>query len=120
MCAAMRKPSGRVLANRVDIYRATTVRRGTGYDPTYSATPDVAGVPCSVQNSSRMGGETGTARLTQVNEYDVMFAADYGLMIRDRLVWVDSAGTSHTLYIETSYDNAGRGAAFTVSCTELI
>lgn len=116
----MRKPSGRVLRNVVDIFLPVDGRSGTGLEYTYASTPTYGSVPCTVQPQAQQGDVGGLARLTQVNYYDVLFSADYVPPIRAKLLWTDDTGTVHNLIVETSWDHAGRGAAFTVSCVERI
>jgi hypothetical protein len=76
-------------------------------------------VPCSVQPAlpSREFDDTG-ARIVEKTMYDVMFRDNYSLKADDKIVWVDDVSVSHNLYVHGNADQAGRGAAFVVSCEE--
>lgn len=116
----MRKPSARVLANRIDLYRAIPGVSGTGYRPTYPDTPDVSSIPCSVQPTQLVAGEEGgPQRVNVINAYRVITSRDWNMGVRDKLVWTDTLGVSRTLFVETTKDNAGRGAAFSVVAVEM-
>lgn len=116
----MRRPGARVLHNRVDLYRATTTRSGTGYKAAYADTPDVVLIPCSVQPVDLSAGEDGgPQRVNVTSAYRVIMDRDWGMQVRDKLTWVDSRGTTRALYVETTKDNAGRAAAFSVVAVEM-
>lgn len=117
----MRKPSGRLLINRVDVYVATTAQGADGsYQPTYPSTPTYSSVPCTVQSPSININTDEFQRVTETKDYKVMFATDLGLNPRDKIVWIDSSGVSHSLFVDASKDYAGRGAAFGVHASETI
>lgn len=116
----MRKPSARCLVNTVDLYRFTpTMDAAGGITGDPYATAFAEGVRCSVQPALpvREFDDEGQ-RLVQKTMYNVMFAANYSLKIDDKIVWVDSASVPHNLYVHGNADQAGRGAAFVVSCEE--
>lgn len=115
----MRRPSGRVLRNRVDISHAVEGTSGAGVTYSYPSRPDLESVPCSVQPQVQDTDPESLARLTRVNRYSVHFGGQVDVAIRDKLVWVDDAGDDHTLMVETDYDNAGRAAMWTVDCVEV-
>lgn len=116
----MRKPSARVLANRVDLYRAVAGISGTGYKPTYSAYPDVVSIPCSVQPVALTAGEEGgPRRVNVISAYRLIFDRDWDMDVRDKLAWTDSLGVTRTLFVETTKDNAGRNAAFSIVAVEI-
>lgn len=116
----MRRPSARVLHNRVDLYRAIPGVSGTGYKPTYASYPDVVLIPCSVQPVELMAGEEGgPQRVNVISGYRLIFDRDWGMSVRDKLVWTDSLGTTRNLFVETTKDNAGRNAAFSVVAVEI-
>ena len=116
----MLSPSSMVLINRCDIYPAVTGRDvdgGTAY--TYP-TRTGASVPCSIQAQGVIEVVDDQQRVTQLNEYKVMFANQQDVSPRDKLVYVDAGGVTRELFVEAQRDEAGRGAAFTVRATERI
>lgn len=114
----MFSPSANVLANRVDIYRLTNAQDADGgYTPTYTLYR--SGVPCTVQQD---GGDEyvddSTAnRITQVNVYLVIFGTNPNVNPRDKFVWRDG-GSTHTLFVKSSENCAGRGSAWAVKAIE--
>jgi hypothetical protein len=48
-----------------------------------------------------------------------MFTENYSLKTDDKIVWVDTAGTTRNLFVLGSDDQAGRGAVFVVNCQEV-
>ena len=108
----MRSPSGRVLANRVDAYRAIPGQdTGGGYHPSYPGISDMAQLPCSVQYTGTGEDVVTYNRITVVNMYDVIFGSDPRLNPRDRLVWTDIS-PNRTLMVQANpLSEAGRGAA---------
>lgn len=117
----MRSPSSRVLANRVDLYLATLGQDADGAPQwTYPAIPTRAGVACSVQAGAVEEVVDEQQRVTQERQYKVMFAAATLVKPRDKFVYVDSSGVSHTLFARVERDEAGRGAAFMVRAIERV
>ncbi len=114
----MRSPSQRVLINRVDIYRATTGRDLDG-GVKFPFSLVAQGVPCTAQAQS-FGEDNSLERITEVNEWKVIFGAEQNVSPRDKLVLTDSQGVLRTLIVEASRDEAGRGAAFTVRAVEKV
>ena len=116
----MRPPSSRCLVNRVDLYRFTPTRDaagGVGGDP--YTTPFATDVACSVQPAPpERGFDNDTGRLIQKNRFNVVFRGHHALNLDDKVFWVDSSGSPHHLYVQGAADQAGRGAAFVVSCEE--
>lgn len=115
----MATPSGAVLSNRVDIYKAVQGRAGTGVQFTYPDAPDVSAAPCSVQAVIRRSQPDDLARLSAYMMYDVHFGTNYSLKIRDKLIWKDSVGILRNLFVEYMFDDSGRGYVFTARCTEV-
>lgn len=119
----MRSPSARVLINSVDIYVGTEGRDlNAGPKEIYPTSPTYAAVPCTVQvgayTEQTATDADGQDRITQLLEYRIMFGQNYGITARDKIIYVDSAGTSHTLFAQAQRDEAGRGAAFTIRADE--
>lgn len=116
----MPPPSPRCLSNRVALYRLSPTQdedAGFGADP--YGPPFATDVPCSVQPAQPVRVlDPATRRMVESTRYDVMFRDDHSLVVDDKLVWVDEAGTSHTLYVRGAVDQAGRGLAIVVSCEE--
>jgi hypothetical protein len=60
-------------------------------------------------------------RITQLQEWRLMFGFPFpAVKARDKIIYVDFSGVTHTIFVEAARDNAGRGAALTVMCTERI
>lgn len=117
----MRKPSARCLPNTVDLYRFTPTKDAAGgITGSPYTTAFETGVSCSVQPSApeRFLDDT-TGRLIQKTVYDVMFTVNYSLKTDDKIVWVDTAGATRSLFVLGTDDQAGRGAAFVVNCQEV-
>lgn len=117
----MRKPSSRCLSNRVSLYRAVWSQDADGGDQATYPTALATDVPCSVQPAlpAREFDDTG-ARIVEKTMYDVMFRDNYQLTADDKIEWADDVGTLHELFVHGNADQAGRGAAFVVSCEERI
>jgi hypothetical protein len=119
----MRSPSAKVCTNRCDIYVAanpTTADIAGGMVFAYPSAPTARQVPCTIQATMIREVVDEQDRITQVLEYKVMFAGFQNVSPRDKLLYQDPAGTTHTLFVEVQRDEAGRGAAFTVRATEKI
>lgn len=116
----MRSPSARCLPNRVDLFRfAPTQDEDAGVLANPYGAAFATAVPCSVQPAEPgRFVDRETSRGIQKTTYNVTFATDRGLVADDKIVWVDEAGTIHVLFVHGSADQAGRGAAFVVSCEE--
>jgi hypothetical protein len=115
----MRSPSSRVLINRIDIYVGVP-----GLDAvrapqwTYPDLPTLRDIPCTVQSLGPMEVVDDQNRITQTSAYMVMFASDPGVKPRDKIIWRDNTRTLRTLFVQSSFDEAGRGAAFTIRAIE--
>jgi hypothetical protein len=115
----MRSPSPRALSSRVSLYRAVVVQDEDGGEVVSYGAAMATDVPCSVQPADPVRLlDPATLRLVQKTLYDVIFGTDYGLRADDKVVWVDSAGLSHNLYVHGSSDQAGKGACLVVSTEE--
>lgn len=116
----MRKPSSRCLVNTVSLFRFAPVQdEDAGVAANRYGAAFATGVPCSVQPAEPERFLDGdTARLIQKTMWDVIFRDDYSLATDDKIVWVDTAGVSRKLFVHGNADQAGRGAAFVVSCEE--
>ena len=127
----MRKPSGRVLRDRIDIYYAggvayqnlansqNTTGADGGYSPAFNATPDVAGFPCSVQYKEESEGIMDELnRITEIRRYAIICADDPEVDPRDMIQYADNSGFTHTLFVEASNDQAGRGSCWRIQATE--
>lgn len=118
----MRSPSPRCLANTVTVYRYAPSQdedAGATFNQT-SATVLARSVPCSVQPARPEAdyGE-GQDRVFQVNQYTVIFPIDYGVNIKDVIVWVDGLVT-RTLSVVGAVNWAGRSSAWGVTAREII
>lgn len=114
----MRKPSSRVLKNTVDLYSGTLTpdtEGGPGWS--YPTIPMTANVRCSVQPMETTEVIDEQGRLTQVRDYEIMFASDPGLKPRDKIIWRDVT-PNRTLFYQAVDDQAGREAAFVAKATE--
>lgn len=127
----MRSPSGRVLRDTIDIYYAggakfaglanapnLTTQDG-GYSPGFNTTPNISGFPCSVQYRNQSEGTTEELnRVTEVREYSILCGSDPQVDPRDQILYVDNSGNPHTLYVEASNDQAGRGGCWRIKAVE--
>ena len=116
----MRSPSSRILTNTVDIYRyAPTQDADGGIAPSPYGAAAATAVACSVQPDDPMRlYDDKTGRIIEKTVYDVLFATDYSLKADDKLVWTDDAGTTRTLFVMGTANQAGRGGCFSVSAEE--
>jgi hypothetical protein len=117
----MRSPSARVLQNTVTAYRylgGQTTDAGLKSN-SYGTTPIASGVACSVQpdDPERMYDDAGRI-VREIRTYSIMFGSNPGLQANDKVTWTDTLGVSHDLFVLGTADQAGRGAAFVVSCEE--
>lgn len=114
----MRSPSAKVTINSVSIFHAVTGRDDVGGPTwTYPGTPDIACVACTVQPSAREV-EDEQLRVTMVVVYYVMFSLYVDVRARDQILWTDNGGKLRTLFVTSTFDEAGRGAAFTITAVE--
>lgn len=117
----MPSPSAAVLVNTVDIYRAIPGQDADGAPQfTYPGNPTLAQVPCTVQAMAVNEVIDEQQRITQEREYKVMFAAATLAGPRDKIIYVDWSGVTHTLFAHIERDEAGRGAAFVVRAIERV
>lgn len=114
----MRSPSSRILANSVDYYAATQAQGlGGGVQYGYPAMPTIRGLAASVQPGATEE-VLDEDRLIQERQYKIVLGQPLNVSVRDKFVWVDRAGVTHTLFAHVTRDEAGRGAAFVVRAVE--
>jgi len=117
----MRSPSARCLINTVDIYRGVKGQDPDGgYRLTYPSLT-YAGVPCTVQVGEFIEQfDEQQNRMTQALTYRIMTGQPYAVNARDKIVYVDGNGVTHTIMAEANRDEAGRGGAFTIRGSETL
>ncbi len=115
----MRSPSSRVTINTVDIYRSTPGRdvEGGATFP-YPSGPTYSQVPCTAQPNSYGQEVSDAGRITNLTSWRLMFAIPLVVNPRDKIVFLDQAGINHIIIVDSSRDEAGRGAAFSIVGTE--
>jgi hypothetical protein len=119
----VRSPSARALDNTIDIYAAldTPASEGIGGPVwNYPPTPTYARVPCTAQPVEYEEITDAQERVTQVVHWKLIFASQQMIDPKDKFIFVDKSGVSHTLFVNAQRDNASRGAAFTVKAVERI
>lgn len=109
--------------NLVDLYRFDVTRpnaldgNGSPTASAYPATPDSPAIPCSLQidgpttTEDQMIGQsiaTGWAR----------FYTNYMIKRFDKLIWIDAASVTHTLFCGGQTTLAGSDVAWRVPVTE--
>jgi hypothetical protein len=112
----MRGPSTKVRKNTVDIYVANTLPQGDTIGApvwSYPPIPTYAHVRCTAQALGLKEVVDEQERVTQVVEWLLMFSINQPVSPRDMVLYKDTADGLHTIFIETSKDNAGRGGQFT-------
>lgn len=115
----MRSPSSRVLINVVNIFRSLSgpdAEGGVQYQ--YAGIPTNSNVQCTVQPAGVSEVVDGQNRVTQLNNWVVMFSLPQMASPRDKIVWVDALGVTRNLIIEATTDEAGRGSAFNFLAVE--
>jgi hypothetical protein len=117
-------PSDLVTSDRIDIYSSSAGRDvDAGVQFPYGTTPSFGQVPCSAQPKS-MEVVDSQMRITQLTTWlfvvNGAYARGAGLVVspRDQVIYVDRFGTTHTIFVEASRDNASRGAAYEIFGTE--
>ena len=115
----MRSPSSRVLVNTIDIYVANPGRdTDGGVQFPFPSIPTYSSVPCTAQPQDFGEVIDDQGRITQLVEWKIMLGTNIVVNPRDMLVFRDQADGMHTMYVEASRDEAGRGAAFTIRAVE--
>ena len=115
----MRNPSSRILKQSVNIYAAIKGQdRAGGPSYSYPVLTQYA-VPCTCQPTGFSEIEEN-GRLTVMRQWRLMFGRDTAAGLRDKIIFTDPAGVSHTLYVQATRDEAGRGMAYSVTATERI
>ncbi len=117
----MRSPSARVLINTVDIYRGVQAQDvDGGYKLTYPSVT-YAQVPATVQVGEFIEQfDEQQNRITQALTYRIMTGIPCVVHARDKIVYTDFNGVTHTLQAQANRDEAGRGGAFTIRATETL
>lgn len=103
----MRNPSTRVLNLTADLYRFDATRSGAVdadggiTDACFPSLPDVVAIPCAYSPDYRSRDELGQSRATETETGMVLFGADPGLKLNDKLVissgevvFTDGGGTN--------------------------
>lgn len=115
----MRSPSSRVLDTPVDFYSAVVGQDASGGPTfTYGAIPTLADLPCSPQAGAVMEIQDEQNRLIQEREWKLVFGRPIGPKVRDKFVFVDRAGVTHTVFAHVERDEAGRGSTYVARCIE--
>ena len=115
----MLSPSGQVLENAIDIYRAILGQDSAG-GPQYPDFPSQIAVPCSIQPREVDEIVDEQNRVTQVQYYHVFFSDDPGVRARDMMQYTDARGNTRILFARATRDEGGRGAIFVVRAIERI
>lgn len=84
----------------------------------YSAT-FATDVSCSVQLVESMVSDWGDGP-RRINRYDVYFAANYSLALKDQIQWTDDAGNLRLLVVEGSFNDMLGSGIFRVTAMERI
>ncbi len=113
----MRSPSPRVMNQPCAVYPAVRGQDTTGGVQFTNSDAASSLLTCSAQ-PHEYEEVYENDRLTQLRHWRLMFATEPGLLPRDKVTWSDPAGVSHTGFVLTSRDEAGRGAAYTVKVVE--
>jgi hypothetical protein len=110
-----------LLTDAVDIYAGSKGRdSGGGIDPVYPAQPTMPGVLCSVQWESVDEVVDDQNRVVRMNLYNVMFQNNPSVKARDKMIWQDSGGVTHTLFVRSSVELTGEGQTWEVPVVERI
>jgi hypothetical protein len=112
-----------VLANTVDIYAALDGPPSDGIGGPvwpYPPTPTYSRVACTAQPVEYEELVDAQERVTQLVHWRLIFASQQAIDPKDKFIFVDSSGVTHTLFVNAQRDNASRGAAFTVKAVERI
>ena len=105
----------------VDIYVGVIGQGSAGsYQPTYPSSPTMQSVPCSVQFSGIAEIVDEQGRVTQLNSYSIMIPANPGVRVRDKIVWTDKGGVTHTAFVQSSVEITGEGNTWEVPVIERI
>ncbi len=59
-------------------------------------------------------------RVTQALLYHIMTGQSCIVNARDKIVWKDKSGTTHTLQAQANRDEGDKGGAFTIRATETL
>jgi len=95
----------------------TTTADG-GYAPIYATTANILNLPCTVQYTGVEKTVDELNRITELRHYAILCQSDPGTDPDDMLVYVDNSGISHTLFVNATNDQAGRGSCWRIQATE--
>ncbi len=84
----------------------------------YPSAPTQAGVACTAQPNSYGQEVSDLGRVTNLTSWRLMFAHPIHVNPRDKIIFADQAGEVHVIIVDSSRDEAGRGAAFSIVGTE--
>ncbi len=106
----------------MDIYRGIQGQDADGgYRLTYASAPTYANVPATVQVGEFVEQfDEQQNRITQALVYRIMTGGACVVNARDKIVYTDFNGVTHTLQAQANRDEAGRGGAFTIRATETL
>jgi hypothetical protein len=120
-------PSPNITTNTIDIYARATAYSGDGDldgNAGYPSigTPSFSTVPCSVQLYNADLADP-SLKANVIFFGSVLFNVDdfpagYTPRYRDKYLWIDGLGTTHTLFTTLPIDQAGGGKAFEVPVIE--
>lgn len=114
----MQSPSAMILINEVDIYQAVDGKDAVGgYAPTYPALTYQA-VPCMVEADDMYELVDEQARITRYFVWYVMTGERYNLKPRSKIIFIDDAGATHTMFSEANRGEAERSGAYTIRAVE--
>jgi len=85
---------------------------------TYPTAPTYPQVPCTAQAQGFAEVVDDQQRITQIVEWKILLGTAIVVSPRDKLVFIDQADGIHTMFVEASRDEAGRGSAFTIRAVE--
>jgi len=117
----MQSPSTAILINEVDMYVSSpAVGRDLDGGPkwTYATTPTYRSVPCMLEADDMYELVDDQQRVTQYLVWYIMTGERCNLPARSKIIYVDDAGDTHTLFAEANRGEAERGGAYTIRAVE--
>ena len=110
-----------MLDSTCDYYRAV-VKQDAVKAPkfTYASTPTIGAIPCSAQPGDVEEVVDEQDRVTKVRHWKLALASPTNARPRDKFVFTDLAGITHTVFAHVERDEAGRGSTYVVHCTEKV
>lgn len=118
----MRSPSSRILDQVIDYYNASPAQDvDGGVQFTYPLIPTLRSVPCSVQAEKvDQFFDPEQQRLTQERYYKIILGQSIAPNPKDKFIYIDHQGVSHTIFAHVERDDVGKGAVFVVFGIEKI